>query len=247
MVAVTHRGIQLLNPLVVNGATQSYQAKVLSYSPTAYWPLNEESGTQVTEVINGAGWHGTYSGVTVGNGTGPDGQACPLFDGVNDLGDIFTASLQAAWDGDEGSLLIWSKVYNAAVWSDGLYRFVATAYADEDNRLMHRKLAGADDDVIAFRHRTGGVNHDVEESGQTSTDWICWLCTWSKSANQIKLYQGGGTPQVDTCAQAWIGNLTQALIGAYTVGYYWYGWLAHMAIWCGTVLDADDALALATA
>ena len=100
----------------------SYADKVLSYGPIAYWPLWETAGASAACLVNPA-QSGTAVGVTWANdATGAFGTAAPFFDGANDDINIYTAALAAAFSGHVGSLMVWCRVANAGVWTDGAAR-----------------------------------------------------------------------------------------------------------------------------
>lgn len=220
-----------------------YGGKVLSYSPIAYWKLNETSGTTAVCSVNAA-QNGTYSsavnGWPVGTGIG-DGNTAPGFDGTNDYVDVFSATLAGVFDGQEGSLSTWLKVYNSDIWPGG-YRQAAHFHADWDNTLYLWKNNGVPTIVNNYTANTTG---DVATTGDlTDLDWMHFVSTWSVSGNVIYIYKDGS--EIDSAGSlgTWAETLTEALIGSRVAGppvNPWYGWLAHYALFDYELQSADVA------
>jgi len=105
--------IQQLFPVLFGGGktiSQRYDARVLAQNPLLYYKLNETSGTSAID-YSGNGYHGTYSGVTLASANGvfsPD--KMPLWDGVNDFLNFYTAGFAGAFNPDEFSMLLWFQV-----------------------------------------------------------------------------------------------------------------------------------------
>ena len=230
----------------------SYAAKVLSYSPIAYWPLWEPSGGVAECLVNPA-QNGAYTGVTLGQPGIGDGRTCPLFDGLNDYVNIYTTTFRDKFaltnnDTDpisEGTVMIWARVANIGVWTDGLYRHMVNLQVDNDNRIFIRK---DDSDRVHWRYEAGNVQ---ENARVVSADlgWINYSLTWSKSAGangEVRYYRSGGVADpMDTALGIWAGNLSNVdtCIGAVdtTVKEPWYGWLAHGVIYGRALLPPEIA------
>ena len=95
----------------------NYANKVLSYSPIAYWQLNELVGS-VANDSSGNDYHGSIVGCTLGQPGIGDGQTSFLFDGINDLVTLPAVALNADFDGDEGTMMVWTRVFNLGVWTE---------------------------------------------------------------------------------------------------------------------------------
>lgn len=233
----------------VGGAT--YIDKVLGYGPIAYWPLYETSGTTAACLVNAA-QNGTYnsdvSGWPVGDGVG-DGNTAPLFDGSNDCVNVYSATLNANFDGQEGAFAGWMRAFNAGVWTDGAWRTTALFLVDFSNYIqIHRTNAN---NQYQWWYNAGGVGDSITDvSAAGRTDWIHFAMTWSRSADELKAYfdgvQAGAT---QATLGIWAGNLsnTRCVLGAndLVTNEVWHGWLAHCAIW-DTVLTQPQLLDLAT-
>ena len=91
----------------------SLSSTILALNPIAYWKLDETSGTTAINYGTlGTAANGTYSGATLGQVAAPGGGLAPLFDGANDLLNIYSVALQGAFNGATGSALIFGMVYN---------------------------------------------------------------------------------------------------------------------------------------
>ena len=223
-----------------------YMEKVLGYSPTAYWPLWETSGAVATEIING--WDGTYVGVTLGYPGIGDGRTAPYFDGANDYVDMYTVGLRNAFNSQEGSLLIWLRVFNLGVWTDGTNRYALYFAVDGNNRV--RIWRHPNNYQLNYEYKAGGVSEAHSTPGLNYTVWWSMVLTWSKSADEFRCYYDG--VQLDythTGLGNWVGllNANTTLLGALTMvpANPWYGYIAHVALWAGRVLTIGDAQDLA--
>ena len=214
-----------------------------------YWPLWEASGTVAESLVFSPARDGTYntdvSGWPPGVGIG-DGRTAPIFDG-DDVVDIFSLGLQGAFDGDEGTMNVWSIVANAGIWADGLLRRQVILRRDANNRVQIEKAVGVNQ--TAYVHRGSGVLI----SGVTGGAPVVWTMssfTWSLSSNRLRKYSNGVLSGGDVAGQAaFLGLLsaTETVIGAGStgVGNPYLGRLAHAAVW-DTELTGPELLNLAT-
>jgi len=224
----------------------SYIDKVLGHAPTAYWPLNEASGAVATELVNG--WNGAYTGVTLGQPGIGDGETCPLFGGATDFVDVFSTALSAAFSGDEGSALLWCKVFNVGVWSDGGFRY-AVRYGNVANEYVAMTKRSTNDTMRT--ERSGAAFKALNYTPFSSTAWFPCCVTWSLSAGvdgELKFYVNGVHRGTETGIGAFGGVLENGhvVIGAQrtTPTFPWYGWLAHAAVWAGTILTLPQIVDL---
>lgn len=213
----------------------AYSQKVLGLfgsSLIAYWPLSEASGSTAND-ISGNGRNGAYTGVDLGQSGIGDGKTSPYFDGVNDYVDIYSAGLASAFNGAEGSLLLWFKVYAASVWSDATLRYMVEIKADSSNQLYILKHTIAN--RISFYYVAGGTSKNINATGLTSLLFFSLGFTWSKSNNRLRAYVSGiqsGTDQTGLGTWAGVPAATNTLIGAYSKNptYVTSGYLAHALI-----------------
>lgn len=226
---------------------QTYAQKVLTIAPAnllAYWPLNEASGTQITD-LSGSSRHGVYTGVDLAQSQPPF--ICPLWDGVNDVGNVYSAGLAGAFNKDEGSAVLWYKVNSSGVLSDATARRLLSLRADASNVVaLHRTTTN---NQFTCTYSAGGTAKSVNITN-TSVAWQHVAITWSKAADQMIVYLNGTqTGATQTGLGVWAGALasTGCNIGALlsTPTQPWHGYLAHAALW-STPLSAPQILALAT-
>lgn len=216
-----------------------YSDKTLSFSPIAYWPLNETSGTNADNAEGTAARDGTYSGVTLNSSTGPDSDAVGLWDGSNDYCDIYSASLDGVFDGAEMTICGWFKVSGAGVWTDSTLREMIRIRATA-NIYVRRT---ATDNQIEFR-RDATPTSTVTVSSYSPTDWVHFAVTVSEAADEMKAYLDGvQTGSTQTGLGTWTGSLssTSCCIGSDTTSTDepWSGYLAHVSVF-DSPLSAND-------
>lgn len=238
---------------VVQGSLGSdplaYTNKIIALAPTAYWPLAEASGTTIVDA-SGNGRNGAYkaAGEPLLGQTGiGDGRTAALFDGVNDYGNLFSASLQGAFNGSEGTLALWIRVANAGVWTDGIDRRLINLRVDASNRVQVDR--GPTNNQVSCTYIAGGTSKGVSFTTAAPLTWLHLAVTWSKAADQVKFYVSGIQQGVtQTGLGVWAGVLapTLTILGAsdsagsnVTSGY-----LAHAAVW-GAPLSAATIATLA--
>lgn len=228
-----------------------YVQKLIDSSPLVYFPLNEASGTTATNWGSlSTAANGTSHGVTWAGAAGPDDvNTAPLFDGAASYIDIMTDALVDAWDagGDEWSIMVWWKVYNAAVWPDANNRYVLRAFDTGANYVDIFK-GGANQ----FYHGLwigGGVTESHSTVGTVPTAWANTVITRSESADEIRYYYAGAWLATDTTIGVWASATPwdRIVVGASSLvpAFSWYGWIAHLAAW-DRVLGATEILSLAT-
>lgn len=204
--------------------------KILSYSPIAYWPMNEASGS-VAKDLSGNGLDGAYTGVTLGQPGMGDGNRCPYFDGASGYLTAFSAGLAAVVDPDEISIAGWMKANSAAVWADGNSRFPFYTRANGNNWLALEKQSDAE---LQWTTRANTVYDTAKDDCSGFLDqWYHFVCTRSKTADEVECFidavQWGSTAST---LGAWAGTIDDFFIGCkgHTPQNFWHGWLAHPAI-----------------
>jgi hypothetical protein len=212
----------------------------------AYWIMGEPSGGVALD-SSGNGRTGAYTGVTLGAAGIGDGQTSASFDGTTSFNNVFTASLQSAFNSAEGTIAIWAKVSAVGVWSDGVVRRFITLQVDANNRVYIEKVAGAN--TFGFNYIAGGT----AKSRNRATSTVAWFhvaLTWSKSADQVIAYFNGVQEGATLIGLGvWVGSIvnTNSNIGANatTPTSVWSGFLAHAAVW-NAPLSASQIASLAT-
>ena len=238
---------QFLNPLM--GGT--YLEKVVGLANPnliGYWSMNELSGSVADNAEGTAARDGAYTGVSLNNSTFKDSTPVGLWDGANDYCDVHSASLGAAVNGAEGSMMIWMQVSGSGVWTDSASRYLVYIEDDNDNYFAIEK--SATNNTVVFRRRGGATNSNPSVGSQSFTDFGCAIITWSQAADEVKGYlKGVQVGSTVTGLGTWAGDgtltSTQTVIGAIntTPSSVFDGNLAHCAIWT-TALTAAQILDL---
>jgi hypothetical protein len=229
-----------------------YSSKVESESPAnllAYWQLNEGAGPTAGD-SSGNSRTGTEVGSPTWGQTGiGDGKTSVLFDGANDAIDIFSAGLQAAFDGEEGTMAWWAKVSAVGDWSDGTLRWFFYLFADGDNFVRIIKLNTNNN--VQFAYRSGGTAQLSRTVAIGPTvGWFHVAITWSRAVNEVRSYLDGvEAAAVLTITDDFVGSLatnnTTLAATSNVPASVWNGYLAHAAVW-DTPLTASQILNLAT-
>jgi hypothetical protein len=217
------------------GGRNTYADKVLGLNPIAYWQLNEASGGVAVD-SSPNGFDGAYTGVTLGQEGIGDGNTAPLFDGANDFVDVWSTGFRDTFDGSEGTVAIWAKVFNVGVWTDSTQRKLFRFRIDINNRvLIDRAVVNG---RINATYSAGGVTEATDINGLSNVNWSFYTITWSKSSGvdgEVKVYlDGSQSGLTDTTLGVWAGNLNvnQTALGAASIFALepWYGWLAHPCV-----------------
>jgi hypothetical protein len=222
-----------------------YYKKVLSYDPTAYWPLWEPSGSVARCLVNPA-QNGSYTGVTLGQPGIGDGHTAPLFDGANDYLNIGSATLLTALNGAEWTVMQWVKASGSGVWTDSAERKLVYLPASDGNFIFTRKSSNSNQVDVAYK--AGGITKVASHTSFSPTTFFCMMSTCSATADAMKLYidgiQRGGT---QSSLGTWAHTFSAALIGALSAApsQVWDGCLAHVALF-GSALSPAAILDLAT-
>lgn len=232
----------------------TYADKVLSYGPIAYWPLWEANGTAARCLVNPAqtglyrnnGGAKDVSTYPPGPGIG-DGNTAPYFD-TTDYVNTYTATLAGRFNGSAGSLMVWAKVLNVGIWTDGAARNPCLFAAVINVNDVHFNKSNVNN-RLDWIYVAGGVTEIVSDVGMATTNWMNLVITWSAAADEVKAYLNGiqdGATQ--TILGVWAGALdpNRASIGSAS-GIFnsspWNGWLAHCALW-NRVLSAPEIASL---
>ena len=218
------------------GGAKSYMDKVLGTQPgnlILYHPMNEPSGS-VAKDYSAEGNVGAYTGVTLGQPGIGDGNTCPFFDGANDFNHMYSAGLNADFNGKEGTIACWAKVNAAGIWTDSTARFGIGLYIDGNNFVYISRRTTNNN--LQFLYQAGAVYSIENDSGHSETDWMHLALTFSKSAGttgEVKSYFNGsqvGLTKINL--GTWAGNLNanQTNVGCSDNSgptSVWHGWLAH--------------------
>ena len=229
---------------VVPGA--SYADRILATGPIAYWPQWETAGT-ISFDISGhsplSEQDGTYTGVTLAQPGIGDGRTSGRYDGGLDYDNIYSVSLNAAFNGQLATLMVWVRVSGAGVWTDGAARKIIYFRVDANNQLFLQKPAA--NNQLDGTYIAGGVTKVVISAAFAGrTDWIPVAITVDRSADEMITYVDGvQIGAIQNGLGIWAGNLdaTRVLIGALHPAplQVWDGYLAHGAVWDRALSPAE--------
>lgn len=224
---------------------------ILALNPIAYWKLDETSGTAAINYGSlGTDANGTYSGPTLAQMAAPGGGLAPLFDGVNDFVNIYSAALNGGINFNTVTVLLWIKIYNSAAWGVSAYKFtlnIGDSAAPVHYLQLLKNTTANQFYVGAITY--GAVTDSVLKSSITETGWFLSGFTVDKAADQMKAYYNGAQEGV---TQTGLGDVsspvltsTLCAIGAQGSGgsLPWYGYLSHAAIFT-SVLTAEEIAAV---
>ena len=234
------------NTIGASSGAVPYSDKVVGYAPILYYQMNETAGVNITNYGTlGAAADGTHSaGVTVGDALGPDGVGlAPFYDGANDYTNAASVALVAAWNNNTMSWMVWFKVANAGVWTDGSLRANMQFGVAADQAQIYKSNAN---NRFYWSWNGTVATKAVANNAASSTDWVCVASTWDATSNEYKAFWNGvqeGATQNGAGAMTGISN-PRIAYGSLTnnaANWPWHGWLAHCAIWDRVLTPAEIA------
>lgn len=199
----------------------------------ALYRLNDAGATIADS--SGNGFDGTYTSVTVQGATGPDGELTAVWDGINDIGDIYSAGLDAVYNGAQLTQSTWFQILSAPVWSDATARGMFSCAENSSNRGRLAKTTTADE-INWYRRGGGVIDQVVDTSLAASLTWHQLTMTVDESGNVQRALLDGvqvGGDQGSLGAYAGALSATLAVIGAFatTPAAVWSGALAYAALY----------------
>jgi hypothetical protein len=217
------------------------------YGASEVWKLTDiVSGTTIPAHVDPAR-NGVLTGWDLQNTASPvvgDAGLAPYSDGTNDYGNIQSANLASLFNGAIGSLSIFGKVVNAAVWTNGVNGRLLNLEVNGNNRVSLLKAASPNNRLTWAYIAGGTVRSAVFDSGAT-TDWFNFTFTWNKfSADRVRAYFNGVQQGADvTGLGTWAGALATSLIGAFTTTptQVFNGWSCYPTLWTTELSPAQVA------
>lgn len=184
-------------------------------------------------------------GTRLHDASAPDGaNRAPYFDQRSLAGcvDLYSANLGAAFNGAEGTLAVWFKADNVAIWTDGTVHKIMEVTTDGNNFIQLQK--STTNNRINGYFKAGGTLVQVNANGVTGTTWQHIAITWSTISNSIHTYLNGADVggSVAIPVTPWVGVLTAGSIGGiYLSATNWSGWLAYPCVWSKELTAAEVA------
>lgn len=190
------------------------------------FPQNELSGNVMRDSSIHS-YHGAYSNITLGASGIGDSSFAARYEGVNSVGNVYSARLAAAFNPAECTVFIWAKVANAGVWTDGINHRMAILKADASNGITIEKF---NNNNLLFQYNAGGTAQTIQRGGTTTTDWMLLVLSISKSNDRVRAYYNNvqiGTDQ--SGLGTWTGSLasTTSVIGSNST--------TPSTVWAGTI------------
>ena len=201
---------------------QSYRLKVLSYSPTEAWRLNETSGTTITALLDSAK-NGTLSGITLNARNFLDGGASPNFNGSGNYVNLLTSALQSSWSGTQGTVFVW--FYDTNPTASG-FRFVLSI-GDGD----YARIATVYNSNGHFGRMLYPGERQASAASRVTDQWRSFGISWNVTGNVCRMVCDGTSLTVSAATFSGSGSLVHAYLGRRLDGRYWMGGLAWMMYW----------------
>lgn len=205
-------------------------------SIVAYYPMDEPSGTTVTDIVNAL--NGTVTNSTRGVAGIGDGKTATSFDGTG-YGSWIAA--KDTLNGSEGTLMIWAKVSAAADWTDGAFHVASRALVDAPNNIAIQKLNT--NNTLQTPYKAGNTLLSPAMGNVSNTGWFNFGCVWSKSGNFVAGLYNGARFDLRTTLGDWAGVPTVMAIAsnlAASASVAWKGSLAHMLLLNRALTEADS-------
>lgn len=234
-------GIALLN---ASDPALRYTNKVKALGPIAYWSMAELSGSVALDA-SGNGRNGAYAAVTLGATGIGDGRTAATFNASTAFNNIYSASLNGALNGQEGTLAGWFQVSAAGVWSDAATRVLGTFRVNGSNIVSIQR--NGVNNQLDFFYIAGGTTKQVTATVGPGTGWFHVAMTFDKTGDAMKAYVSGAqSGSTQTALGTWSGALDsgQTNLGCRNNAVPdqpWSGNLAHWAIWSTPLSGAQIA------
>lgn len=209
----------------------TYRAAVASTRPSAWWPMDETSGTVMNDAIGTR--NGTYSGATL-NAYTLAGGAAPGFDGVNDKAYVSGVA----------------SIFNAYNFTISLWMRVATNWAGSGTVAYF----GSGTDVISITRSGGNIvltSGGAQASASASANGSSWVHVAAVVNRAVmggqsgRLYINGQSAATANMAPGTFTASTLFLASSGTASYY-AGGIAQVAIY-NRALNPSEIAILANA
>jgi hypothetical protein len=211
------------------------------------WPLSETSAVNAKDLSLFGDDITSITSVTQGGWRMADKVPCALFDGLNDTMDNESAiATDLPAPVSDCTVLIWWKVNDAGVWSDGTDRDIFWLFADVSNLLTASKNGVAD--TMKFRLEIGADNLETSSTSYADLLWHCLVVRWSVGGGTktAEMFMDGTSFYSPTPTADWSGTeqIGRASIGSFRAGNadFWSGAIGPMAIWNKELTDAEVAV-----
>jgi len=181
-----------------------------------------------TEVLAAAGRNGAYTSVTLGQ-AGFDGNICPAYDGSVSACSINTHDWRDILNRDEGTLSIWFRITDDAIWTDGISRNLINIGQDGNNLIQVYRTT-ANNAITSTRIVSGsGRGNALSRQIHGMFGWNNLVLSWSVSNNRVRNRINGlllaDVSTIPAWQDGWVGGV------AWLGQAGWPGLVQHVALW----------------
>jgi hypothetical protein len=151
---------------------------------------------------------------------------------------IYSASLDAAFNGSEGMVSHWLTMNSAASWIDATAYVSFQLLGDAASLVYHNKGTSGYD---AGFYTANSVAESILIGQMAGTRWINVLLSWSKTADKFTVFINGTKQRPATTLGTWSGTLgiTSKFGSAANNGSKWPGAIQHAIMASAAPSDAQ--------
>lgn len=240
--------------ILLGGAdpTLRYRKRILATAQAnliAYWPMDESVGATVATDRSAQANNGAYANVTLGQTGIGDGRTAAWFNNSSSLVNVYSAALNADFNGQELTVACWFKMNAAGVWTDGAFHEVFRFQVSADSFIQLFK--SNTNNTLQWTYKAATVNKNSSTAALGgNVGWIHMAFVVSLAGGYGYMYLNATKRGTDLSGLGtWAGALlnTACCFGAGTTAAAnpWSGWIAHAAVWT-TPLSPAQVTALAT-
>lgn len=173
----------------------------------AWWPLSEVSGTAADNALGAASLDGVYfNSPTLANYALPNGAALsPLFNGVNQGVNVYSAAIASAFSGAKGWFLAWYRDTQPGTANSS--DKVIYLGADASNYVFIEK---DDANEYHFIRRAGGTQTYLYQFG-SSPRWHLMAMSWDQGTNELRAWFDAARLGTVSSIGTWSGTLASTL------------------------------------
>lgn len=184
---------------------ESFEDFLNSIPDVDWWHLQEAAGSVI--VNTDPTLNGTNVGAEINKAADGNLGRAYGFDGATTFGNIYSAALNAKLNTATGTIIIFFKAANAAVWTDGTTRrlIALTGTVGASNNITVFKLVA--NNSMRFRYVAGGTADQVDVT-LSPTNTAMAAFTWDTGpADEIEVFLNAISQGVSPGLGVWADNL----------------------------------------
>lgn len=226
-------------------SASGYAAKVQSIQTASMidlWILNDTSGVVAVDTINGSRSAAYIASPTLASVLFQDNSTkVATYNGTTQYVNAFTSSFAGAFNGIEGTVLVWMFL-TTAQWADTNFYALFSVFNGTNQIWIQKTGANA---------ARGFYQTNLNFTITPAAAWFPMVMTWSQSNGRARVYINGVQSGSDTAVGSggWNGSLpTKADLGALDTGTpvdFYPNALAFAALW-SKELTAAEVLTIST-